>query len=1238
MTSNTINAIALYNLGVMYRNGEGVSRDDAEAAKWFRMAAEQGNPDAQVNLGLMYRYGEGVQRSVSEAVEWYRKAAEQGNADGQLFLGLMYDEGAGVPRNLDEALKWYRMSANQGNSSAQFNIGSKYRRGNGVPQNDTWAANWYRKSAEKGHMIAQYELGSMYMDGTGVPQDNIEAEKWYRNAAEQGLDIAQYHLGKMYHYGRGVDEDEEEAVKWYQKAAEQGHKGAQHELDMLCQDGPQDKIDDRKTDKKLKTKDIYLQDIKQGDKIASTFLVAEKSMAFSQKGSAYLNVRLKDKTGEMDGKVWENAAEMDQIFKKGDIIYIEGRVQSYRNALQVSIVNIKPCAPGNIDPSDYLPGGKGDAVNTSGVKNKQAIAEDILQEGSSVEPEATEFLITSRDENGRRLHSAWVPASMTSGMNSSTPQNAREETSDAVNTSGVNEDRQLREAKECKALLDACTPHLYMQNAFRISGISVDASMRDIKRRIDDLKAAEKMDDLKDELSHAFALDPAPSLDQIHESAQRLQEPERRIIDEFFWFWPFEPGKCNIDPALKALMDDDKSEAIKIWSNALSDNHANKSTVAKHNLAVIYHIQALDSEQYALNNELSAEQLSTITNYWYTCFKWWEELADDERLWSMVADRIRTIDDHRLTTGFARRMRATLPEAMDKINAMLASAYAELDKYSQAANHIKYMNETHQGKDNVPKILSIIIKPLKARVDKAVDAATNTANNKPDEAATAAIELLQAIKEPLKIIQVILPQEDHERIDICDTVAEACLKCQTAYARTSKDWKKSIEILGAALNYAASTETKEHLKNEQSNIVTNEHIDYLNKKIDQIEKSPISISNKMNLINNDLLPHLSKMKNSLSISKDRYEKCADNVAYFLRALSVSEYNDNKHLEEALRLIDISLSIVCGNDARKKMKEDRAVLLEFQKKNVIYAYIESLSKIIDEIENSNHNISSKMNIIQNHLFPYLAKIKNSAGMSDDIYEECADYVARYLRGLSVSEFNEHNNLKAALSILDISISIARGQEERQKLQEDKAQLVNIQKETTKHNLHITIRSDEIEITNQFVRYNNQKFHISSIQGIKYGVFVQVINGIRSSSYLIDIAGGQSGSIHIECKRVLRSEGQAEQDFNGILDALFHQVIPHVVQRLAEQVVTGMPLQVGGCRLTNKGMYITTGALLWKKETLVPLSDVQFSSGSGQVWISSVKDKEISTSMAIRDVWNAALLEFITKAVVLMKAKR
>ena len=50
----TGNAVAQFNLGLIYHNGEGISQDQAEAVKWYRRAAEQGDAQAQCNLGLMY--------------------------------------------------------------------------------------------------------------------------------------------------------------------------------------------------------------------------------------------------------------------------------------------------------------------------------------------------------------------------------------------------------------------------------------------------------------------------------------------------------------------------------------------------------------------------------------------------------------------------------------------------------------------------------------------------------------------------------------------------------------------------------------------------------------------------------------------------------------------------------------------------------------------------------------------------------------------------------------------------------------------------------------------------------------------------------------------------------------------------------------------------------------------------------------------------------------------------------
>ena len=78
--------VAQYNLGVMYDTGEGVPKDYAEAAKWYRKAAEQGHAVAQFNLGVMYADGEGVSKNDAEAVKWFRQAAEQGHLDAKEWL------------------------------------------------------------------------------------------------------------------------------------------------------------------------------------------------------------------------------------------------------------------------------------------------------------------------------------------------------------------------------------------------------------------------------------------------------------------------------------------------------------------------------------------------------------------------------------------------------------------------------------------------------------------------------------------------------------------------------------------------------------------------------------------------------------------------------------------------------------------------------------------------------------------------------------------------------------------------------------------------------------------------------------------------------------------------------------------------------------------------------------------------------------------------------------------------
>ncbi|HUW50576.1 MAG TPA: tetratricopeptide repeat protein [Sulfuricella sp.] len=87
--------------------------DYQNAVKLWQPLAEKGVVNAQFNLGQMFRYGDGVAQNYAEALKWYRKAAEQGDKESQLILGLMYLNAEGVERNEVEAQRWFTMNRKQ---------------------------------------------------------------------------------------------------------------------------------------------------------------------------------------------------------------------------------------------------------------------------------------------------------------------------------------------------------------------------------------------------------------------------------------------------------------------------------------------------------------------------------------------------------------------------------------------------------------------------------------------------------------------------------------------------------------------------------------------------------------------------------------------------------------------------------------------------------------------------------------------------------------------------------------------------------------------------------------------------------------------------------------------------------------------------------------------------------------------------------------------------------------------
>jgi hypothetical protein len=109
---------ATSNLGSLYFWGIcGVPRNQETAFKYFKAAAEQGQSIAELMLADIYDEGTGTAKDDAQAAAWYRKAAERGIAVAQNNLGYFYSRS-----NFDEAKRWFAQAADNGDPAARYNL------------------------------------------------------------------------------------------------------------------------------------------------------------------------------------------------------------------------------------------------------------------------------------------------------------------------------------------------------------------------------------------------------------------------------------------------------------------------------------------------------------------------------------------------------------------------------------------------------------------------------------------------------------------------------------------------------------------------------------------------------------------------------------------------------------------------------------------------------------------------------------------------------------------------------------------------------------------------------------------------------------------------------------------------------------------------------------------------------------------------------------------------------------
>jgi len=183
------NAQAQFLLGQLSDNGFGtVALDPREAARWYRMAAEQNHGEAQFALARAYALGRGVPQDKDQALHWLKKAAENNFEQAMIDLARLYDEGRVVEKDPVRATQLIERAANLGSPDGQYAFAERLMTGTGILQDRKRAWEWFKRAADNGQPAALYRIGQIILKRDRSIEDNVAAYAWLTLATRLGSD------------------------------------------------------------------------------------------------------------------------------------------------------------------------------------------------------------------------------------------------------------------------------------------------------------------------------------------------------------------------------------------------------------------------------------------------------------------------------------------------------------------------------------------------------------------------------------------------------------------------------------------------------------------------------------------------------------------------------------------------------------------------------------------------------------------------------------------------------------------------------------------------------------------------------------------------------------------------------------------------------------------------------------------------------------------------------------------
>ncbi len=98
----------------------------------------------------------------------------------------------------------------------------------------------------------------------------------------------------------------------------------------------------------------FVETLQEGDRLNDYFVAVRKDLRDQQNGGKFLGMVFKDRTGEIGGVLWNNAASVAQQFEAGDVVHVKGLVATYQDRLQVRVEHVTPIREADYDKRDLV--------------------------------------------------------------------------------------------------------------------------------------------------------------------------------------------------------------------------------------------------------------------------------------------------------------------------------------------------------------------------------------------------------------------------------------------------------------------------------------------------------------------------------------------------------------------------------------------------------------------------------------------------------------------------------------------------------------------------------------------------------------------------------------------------------------------------------------------------------------------------------------------------------------------